>query len=99
MNHTRMNDTPATELPKIIVSRSVAAEGFRNILTLNVCHIDSVHVEYNPDFMSYPKNQCVETLVIVSKQLFDEHLSIDKLTVNNKCWTHGCAVIYSRVYT
>lgn len=54
MNHTSTNDIPATKLPKIIVSCSVAAEGFRNILTLNVCHIDSVQVEYIPDFMSYP---------------------------------------------
>ena len=99
MNHTRMNDTPATELPKIMVSRSVAAEGFRNILTLNVCHIDSVHVEYIPDFMSYPKNQGVEALVIVPEQFCLMNLSIDKLTINNKCWTHGGAVIYSRVYT
>lgn len=45
MNHTRMNDILATEVPKIIVSCSVATEGFKNILTLKVCHIDSVHVE------------------------------------------------------
>lgn len=38
--------------PKIILNLSAAGEGFRNILTPNVSHTDSVHVEYKPDLKS-----------------------------------------------
>lgn len=40
-----MNETTATKLPKIILKCAVAVDGLRNILTLNVCHMDSVQVE------------------------------------------------------
>lgn len=45
INQTTMNDRIDMELPKIKLSRSVAAEGFKNILTLNESQTDSVHVE------------------------------------------------------
>lgn len=44
-NHTIMNDRIDIELPKIKLSRSVAADGFKNILTLKESQIDSDHVE------------------------------------------------------
>ena len=44
-NQTIISERIATELPKDILSLSVAAEGFRNILTLKVSQIDSVQVE------------------------------------------------------
>lgn len=44
-NQTTMNDRIDIELPKIKLSLSVAAEGFKNILTLKLSQTDSVHVE------------------------------------------------------
>jgi len=64
INHTNTIEALAIKLPKIMLKRSVAADGLRNILTLNVCHMDSVHVEYIPDFILYPKE------IIISKQSF-----------------------------
>lgn len=52
MNQTITIAITAIVLPKIMLSRSVAADGFKNILTLRDCQTDSVHVEYKPDLKS-----------------------------------------------
>lgn len=52
IKNTKMNEIIVTTNPIANVMASCVVEGFKKILAFNSRQVDSVHVEYLPDFQS-----------------------------------------------